>query len=229
MELKYLVTGLPRSGTVYMARLLTSMGLMCGHESIFTPDGLNYAIETLKGKKTANTSYVSLDQELWFNPQLQIAESSYLAAPFLDHECLNNCSIIHIIRNPLKVISSIYFDANFFNEEIQIPYRMLVCSFLPELKQINNEIEKVVAFYVWWNNLIEQKSLGKHYIRLNIETTPDCELFNFINIQPTIDFFDNKKINSWKKRTHNLNLFDIPDGNIKKEFIKKYEYKEILL
>ena len=35
MKLKYLVTGTGRSGTVYMARLLTSLGIPCSHEMIF--------------------------------------------------------------------------------------------------------------------------------------------------------------------------------------------------
>jgi LPS sulfotransferase NodH len=46
-KLKFLVTGSGRSGTNYMSRFLTSVGIMCGHESIFTHDGITEAIYRL--------------------------------------------------------------------------------------------------------------------------------------------------------------------------------------
>lgn len=35
MSLRYIVTGAPRSGTGYASRVLTAMGLNCGHESVY--------------------------------------------------------------------------------------------------------------------------------------------------------------------------------------------------
>ena len=42
-RLQYAITGTGRSGTVYLANLLTSAALPCGHESIFTPWGYREA------------------------------------------------------------------------------------------------------------------------------------------------------------------------------------------
>ncbi|RTK93330.1 MAG: hypothetical protein EKK64_10500, partial [Neisseriaceae bacterium] len=132
--IKYLVTGIGRSGTVYMARLLSSLGIMCGHESIFQKDGLDFSLIRLKNKKErllSDTSRVAIrdinnkiiyEKEIWFNPQEQIAESSYMSAPFLDNKELKDCKIIHVVRNPLKVISSTYYDVNFFEEQQQKGY-----------------------------------------------------------------------------------------------------------
>ena len=228
MKLQYLVTGMPRSGTVYMARLLTSAGLMCGHESIFALDGIEGAIQALSDEYV-KTSVVSNDvPESWFNHRTQVAESSYLAAPFLDHSCLADTRIIHVVRNPLLVISSLLLDVDFFKEKDQIPYLDFVHKHLPELKKINNEIERITAYYVWWNNLLEQKSVGKQYLRLKIEEAVGSPLFDFLEIKQPEKLYSNTEINSWKKRKRNICLDDIPNGNIKNEFILLLEkYKQI--
>ena len=228
MKIQYLVTGMPRSGTVYMARLLSSVGLMCGHESIFALGGIEGAIKALSDKYV-KTSVVSNDvPESWFNHRTQVAESSYLAAPFLDHSCLADTKIIHVVRNPLLVISSLLLDVDFFKEKGQIPYLDFVYKHLPELKKINNEIERITAYYVWWNNIIEQKSLGKQYLRLKVGESVGSPLFDFLEIKQPKNLFTNTKINSWKKRASDLCLNDIPNGKIKNEFIlllEKYNYK----
>ena len=203
-----------------MARLLTDLGIMCGHESIFTSEGIDDAIEKLNKKKSIEISDVSKDKnsENWFDANLQIADSSYMAAPFLEHDCLSNCKIIHVVRNPIKVISSTYIDANFFDCPIQIPYIYFVYSHLPELKNIKNKIERTVAYYVWWNELIEKTC----QFRIQVECIGQ-KLFDFLEIEKPEKIFDNNKINAWNKRKKDLTLNDIPNGSIKNEFIKKIE------
>lgn len=228
-QIKYLVAGTPRSGTVYMARLLSSLGIMCGHESIFTTDGLNGAISILKNIKNAQTSEVSKDGNTWFNPETQIAESSYMSAPFLNEACLSNCKIIHAIRNPIEVISSIYFDANFWDDEIQRPYRNFVYSHLPELKNIPCKIERTMAFYIWWNELVENKS----NITINVENANCQKLHDFLEINDQLNknVFSNTKINSWKKREKNIDLKEIKNSSTKQKFkhtIEKYFYGKYL-
>ena len=105
-KLKFLVTGSGRSGTNYMCRFLTSVNVMCGHESIFTYEGITEAIYRLHDPKLVSTSICStLDKTSWFDPQKQIAESSYLAAPYLDDPILEDTKILHLIRNPLTGLS----------------------------------------------------------------------------------------------------------------------------
>jgi hypothetical protein len=230
MKIKFLITGMPRSGTVYMARLLTSLEIMCGHESIFTPEGIEGAINRLNEEKEIITSAVSSDvKEIWFDHKNQIAESSYLSVPYLDHECLNSCKIIHLVRNPIKVIISIYYDANFWRSEGQLPYKNFVYSHFPELKEIENEIERTVAFYVLWNEKAERKS----DIRICVENCHENKkLFNFIEIKIKKNYFKDQKINSWNFRKKDLSLEEIPNGKYKHEFLKKifnYGYNKLYL
>ena len=89
------MTGTGRCGTTYMARLLTSLGIMCGHEAIFNYDGILKANLRLQGKLNIKTSHVSSHDiltdtpiESWHDPETAIAESSYLAAPFLKTKLL---------------------------------------------------------------------------------------------------------------------------------------------
>ena len=205
-----------------MARLLSSLDIMCGHESIFTYEGLNGAIERLNGNKDIKISEVSTNKkEDWFDSDRQIAESSYMAAPYIKHPCLSNCKIIHVVRNPLKVLSSTYIDADFLNEKnkIQFFYRRFVYFHMPELMKIKNDLERTVAYYVWWNQLIENACS----FRIQVENDIGPKLFDFLEIDQPDDVFDDNKINTWGKRKKDLTLEEIPDGSIKQEFIKKIE------
>lgn len=209
-----------------MARLLTSANLMCGHESIFTPGGLEVALRKLSGEPVTSSD-CSLVEE-WFNPDVQVAESSYMAAPFLDHECLSNSRIIHVVRNPIKVISSTLLDADFFKADGQIPYRQLVYKHLPELEQIKDEVERIAAYYVWWNQMVEKKAT-RSYFRFNVEKIHTPELFDFLGVPEPSNPFNDTKCNSWKKdRGCDLTLADIPAGEIKDQFVtlaREYGYE----
>ena len=59
MNLKYLVTGTGRCGTVYMARILTSIGIPCGHETIFDYRGTRGARKRLFGEEQLRLSFVA--------------------------------------------------------------------------------------------------------------------------------------------------------------------------
>ena len=244
--IKYLVTGIGRSGTVYMARLLTSLGIMCGHESIFDKDGIDFSLIRLQNKKErilSDTSRVAIrdinnkiiyEKEIWFNVKDQIAESSYMSAPFLDNEKLKDCKVIHVVRNPLKVISSTYFDVNFFEEPLQKGYVKFVLEHVPEIKEIDNNLEKTVAYYIAWNRMIENKLKNKEHLFVNVERMPSEKLFNFLEIPYTNKYFKDRTINHWNKRDKDLTLDDIPEGKIKNDLIQiiedyNYQKKEMTL
>lgn len=75
--LKYVITGTGRCGTGWISKVLTQLGSACGHEAVFTPDGV-------------------IEQ-----PKLE-GDSSWLAVgwPF-------SVDVFHIIRHPMDTISSI--------------------------------------------------------------------------------------------------------------------------
>jgi len=230
-KIKFLVTGIGRSGTVFMARLLTSAGIMCGHESIFSHEGLEEAIKKLQNQSRIYTSHVSLNcNEKWYVSYDQIAESSYLSAPFLKETILSDAKIIHITRDPLKVISSHCFDVNFFREDLHAPYHNFVYKHLPELKRIENHIEKCTAYYIWWNQLIEKNLKDRDHLKIKVEDATCPELFSFLNVPFPKTPFDDFKINCWNVREKDLTLEEIPEGDIKKELIEtinKYGYKNL--
>ena len=240
MKLKYLVTGTGRCGTVYMARFLTNLGISCGHEAIFDWQGLELAKSRLNDEQTIETSLCSrhnvLTEEVferWFNPTTVIAESSYMAAPYLNDPILDGVKIIHLVRNPLKTLSSWFSDIHFFdptNGAIQ-HYRNFIYSHLPQIDKEKTEIEKACRYLIEWNKLIEKTS--RERIVVKIEDYPFRDLIPFLD-QDDIErwqknrFGNIQEINSWKKRSRDLDLKDIPNGNTRKEFanhIEKYKYE----
>ena len=232
--LKYLVTGTGRCGTVYMARLLSSIGIMCGHETTFDHRGFEFALEKLK-KRNFVTTAVSHPEEKWFVAKDMIAEASYMAAPFLDKKELSHIKIIHVVRNPLQVISSYVSDIHFFGNCLLPgfpPYIKFVLNHCPEINNYETEIEKACCYYVLWNEMIE-KNAEKHpaYIRLKVEQQPSRALFDFVEVKDCFRFYNNTRANSWKKRRENLTLEDIPEGTLKQSFIKicKRYYRPTLL
>jgi len=111
-RLKYLVTGTGRCGTVYMARLLTLAGIPCGHESIFDWKGITWAKRRLAGEvplELSSISTIRLENGRW-SPEPEWltdveaieAESSYMAAPFLEESFLSETKVIHLVRHPIK-------------------------------------------------------------------------------------------------------------------------------
>lgn len=79
--MKLLVTGTGRCGTGYMARCFSRLGLLCGHEEVFTPYGP-----------------VKERMSKWHG------ESSWLAAPYVDG--LKGVRIINVVRDPYRVLDS---------------------------------------------------------------------------------------------------------------------------
>jgi hypothetical protein len=78
----FVVTGCARSGTTYMAAVLSGLGLRVGHEVVFGP-----RVRAFTG---------------WHG---QHGDSSWLAAPFLDQ--IDDALVFHQIRHPLKVVRSL--------------------------------------------------------------------------------------------------------------------------
>ncbi len=81
--MRLLFTGCGRSGTGYVAKLITEAGLVCGHEWAFNPFRAGY----------------------WGSFE---AESSCLALRAVEDGMINyDCLVVHLIRNPLAVIRSV--------------------------------------------------------------------------------------------------------------------------
>ena len=227
-KLKFLVTGTGRCGTVYMARLLTSLGYMCGHEAVFDYSGEAAAINRLKNRSFATSACSIYSDNSWFSSAKLDSESSYMAAPFLENDILSETKIIHIVRHPLKVISSHINEVRFFEypHPPQAKYQEFVLTHLPSILEIENITERACYYYIQWNKMIEEKSRKKAlFHRVENKLSPD--LANYLGVTIPQKFHNDEKTNSWRTQREDMTIADIPAGAIKDEFVavaEKYGY-----
>jgi len=224
IHLKYLVTGTGRSGTVYLAKLLSSVGISCGHESIFDFAGINIALQRLRQDIPIGLSWVSLrDGYGWFDLWALQADSSYMAAPYLEHHILNDTKIIHVVRNPLLVVSSFLLDVTHFQENPKVAAWDAFIEFhLPEIAKLKTPIEKAIYYYIKWNLMVEKQSNFLYRVEDNVNL-----LFNWLDIHSRATYFNETHANTFCKRTRNLTLEEIPEGSLKQDFLlmfQKYGY-----
>ncbi len=134
----FIITGTGRCGTVYLAKVLTAIGISCGHEMIFNPD--------MQRKNS------SISSKLGLHTECLLAESSYMAAPFLKD---NKSNIIHLVRNPLKVVLSFYNNNYFSNGNDSLKWENFIKSHLPEINDIKGRMNRCCYYVIQWNRMIE--------------------------------------------------------------------------
>src|SRR5215472_1078803 len=91
-----------------MSRVLTTLGLHCGHETIFYFDGMMKVIDRLTGERPlVHTGNSLRDGEVFdINPLKLSADSSSMAAPYLRLRLFRNVPVIHLVRHPYCVLNS---------------------------------------------------------------------------------------------------------------------------
>ena len=205
------------------------MGIKCGHESIFDYSSDNIIKNRLFNKNERVISRISTRNGGWIDEKEIEADSSYLAAPYLDWPELENTKIIHVFRNPIDVISSFSIDFGYFakkepnaaNPFNELGFEQKIWRFLPGLSEIESNLERVCYFYYQWNKLIEEKSKNKQVLKIKIEDDKKNEkIAEFLNINiNNINLFNNQKENSFSSG-NKIKLSEIPNGEIKDNFIK---------
>lgn len=174
-QLRYLVTGTGRSGTVGLAIALTSVGIPCSHERFFHGNSLEEALclmEANGGKNSLCSQHCGLPGQT----DRVAAESSYMTAPYLGAPCFAATTVIHAVRNPWKVILSFLNNVQFFRGEPEHEHERFVYSVLPQLHEIGNSVDRAVYYYIRWNRLIETLSRKRRfgrYIFHRIEDGPE--------------------------------------------------------
>lgn len=160
--LDYIVTGTGRCGTGYMSKVLTSAGIDCSHEGIFKTDSYDDAVSRIRSSDIR-------------------AESSWLAAPFLNSPALNDAFVVNLIRHPRDVIESMVRIGLFDNFSIPggKPYRAFINEYFPDLfSNYGSPAERATAFLLSWTNVIDVK-LRVHRgesITVRVEDGPDSLL-----------------------------------------------------
>lgn len=226
MKLKILVTGTGRCGTNFVANLLTSIGLPCGHEAFFGPKGIDFAMEAISDKQKPENSEISKRGEILSDGMKLVADSSYMAAPFIGEF---DCPVIHVVRNPIEVISSflskpfLYFmSPHPTMPEYRFVYEEFIYKHLPELAQKMPKSDRAALYYIRWNEMIEHS--GRVELRHRIEDSPSAivELIGHSG-----DFYFNSRCNSFSLDKKRWNPNRIKDHRIKKDLMdimKRYGY-----
>lgn len=231
--LKYLVVGTGRCGTVYFAKLLTSLGIPCGHESIFDWRGIDGALKRLnheEPKVLSEISQYNCNSPNWINPETIVAESSYMSAPFLKHEIFQETMIVHVVRNPIAVVNSFCNYLDYFKdpENPKEEWENFIYNQIPELKDKSLAIyDRACLYYIKWNQMIENNLMHRGYCFHRIEDDIS-NVLDFLDLKSTPNMFSNTSANTLKKPTFQFEIPLIRNSNIKEDFIKigkKYKYK----
>ena len=198
-QLELILTGTGRCGTGFAAQWLTSAGLRCGHEAIWSYRGTDGAREKLARYRGYR------------------ADSSWLAAPYLDDVLLAGMPIVHITRHPQKVIASWMR----IHPSSTPPYWRYLVDHCKPIKQIERELDQCAARYVLWNELIEGKSEGRDSFRWKIENGEvgllawlvERELIDPLNLGPQRKLYPDKTYNHkpGADSQRKIELFDISE------------------
>lgn len=143
-----IVTGTGRCGTGYAAHWLSSAGLRTGHEAIFMFRGIDAAL-----KRAAMFRQFR-------------ADSSWMAAPYLDHPFLADVPVVFQMRHPKKVIESWVRKST---AEHTPRYWQFVIQHAPEVGEQEREFDQFAARYVLWTEMIESKLDGHEVYQWRVE------------------------------------------------------------
>ena len=129
--LRTIITGTGRCGTKWASEILRSVNIKCGHESVFNVSGF---------RRSLISEYD--------------ADSSWMAAPFIDSLGDKGIDVIHLLREPISTIRSFMAYPDLFGGPLMAGrYGREHCD---ELKRAKSELERCVIWYVAWNEKIEK-------------------------------------------------------------------------
>lgn len=135
--MRYLITGTPRSGTTYVADLLTRVGLDCAHETALRspyPDG-----------------------RFRISPSVHWGESSWMAAAAMD---IFSVPKIHLVRAPVDVIESMYH-VGWIRTDLFRPFIEPHC---PKVFKIPYSPDRLARFWLDWNALVDRHRIERWHV-----------------------------------------------------------------
>ena len=157
--MNYLITGTGRCGTGYMSKVFTVVGLNCTHEGLFQPR--NEDITRQQVRLRIN------------NPDWEWrGESSWLATPFLHWEELRDWTIIHVIRDPKKVIDS-KLRLLLYKDPDHRKYFNWAMKYFPEIEVQDGIVDQAAMWYVTFIKAIRRHEDVLHKIEVPVEVLLD--------------------------------------------------------
>jgi len=205
-KLDYIISGTPRSGTGFMAKLFTSAGIPIGHEMFFGMPGHGYYPQNARG------------------------DSSWMAVPFIHNF---DSTVIHIVRNPLKTLASLLHRETFSEERMaKSIYTFFKTVRVPSLDRYEG-LDKYLAFYLDWNKAIDQ--VENIRVKLEDVTKDPKPMLDDLGIKYDPAKLYNKPYNQSNNPTPNLTLdnFTTCTPELLEKFIKLarsygYELEEVI-
>lgn len=158
----FIITSCPRSGTLYITRLLQALDIPTRHESV-------YGIKP----QSADPS---------------IGEVSWAAAAFLN-TLPDTAPIIHLTRSPQDTISSaVAVWSRVPDNDATRLHTKVVDQFCPGLPH-TDRVRRETAFYFKWHALIQDSATNKNYLRYRIEDIDTAlpQILHFLSIKRTED------------------------------------------
>jgi hypothetical protein len=153
----FAVIGTPRSGTKCMSDLFTNHGYPCNHEAYF-------------GCPAFGTWYGNAQ-----------GESSSLALPYAGGIRKQGGKIIHIIRDPMKTVSSIirkdFLSDDYFDKSVNAFFFKIN---MPELVELE-EMDRYLYFWAKWNLRCE-RAAHKTFKIEDVTKNPN-QVFEFLGME----------------------------------------------
>ncbi len=164
-NLDFLVVGTGRCGTGYCSKIFTDAGRNCGHEAIFTP----------KGPVRSNLE----------------GDSSWLAVPWL-HALPTDIKIVHVVRNPLKVLRSWLFDQHNVISLNPTQVSKIYSDYMLYYYDIESQetaVDKAAFYYLECNRAIETCITEQHrpYRLFRVEDDP-ATIIRWVGSKKDVDF-----------------------------------------
>lgn len=163
--MKYVVTGPARSGTKYVATLLSEAGMKCGHEGVFNSWGSNF---TRAPRWQDETDY--------------LGDSSFIVAPFIP-EVKGKLKVVHLVRPPLDVIRSIVGIGHVGDN--RAPWVQFLNAHI-NLTQFPPGPQRAAAYWVRWNRLIRhhEPDLTWDVTRITSDEILELAMLTEIDVDP---------------------------------------------
>lgn len=157
---QFIITGAPRAGTKYVARVLTECGIECMHEELFGIDQVEFDMPQVMKKGGVLNEWGPAD-----GPPV-CGESSWMAVPFLPM-LGKKISIFHQMRNPVDSARSMYA-VGLFREDRQKGkrYTKFIEKHTINTFQYKSEIDKCFAFWLEWNKRVTDFGTSKYNIEM---------------------------------------------------------------
>lgn len=140
---RLLVTGIGRSGTQYMARVLSASGLPCGHEALYPTNCAR--------------------RPEWGVTQ---AESAWTAAAWLPLDD-RHAKVVHLVRDPLRWLASwsqtVWADGAIARQATKYLTRHTGVAWRAEAER--DVLDASMRLWVAWNNIVEPEA----HVRVRVE------------------------------------------------------------